>query len=116
MIFDIYKANKDLLADISVKVAALNATGAQGVFLDICSRKCQILPAERPMESAALQAAFTAGYREALADVFDFKERYVNIANPSIRAVAVDFGAADRLLKSGDITAEEYNKMINGEI
>lgn len=80
-----------------------------GALSELSVHRSKSMPSEQPIENAALRAAWRDGYMEALMDLYYFKERYIDA--PPDSKVGLDFGAAEALLKSGEITEEEYAKL-----
>ena len=58
----------------------------------------------------ATQAAWSAGYNEALDDIINFADKYLT-PQTSIADVPMDFGATALALARGDITEEEANDL-----
>lgn len=84
--------------------------GAEAMLLDLASERSKPLPGDKPMEQAALRAAWHDGYVECLRDIFRFAERYI-FTKEEQEAGQMNFGAPDELLKSGDINEEEYEQL-----
>ena len=90
-------------------LSSLYTIGMLSVLLEIAAKRSSATPSDKPIESAALRASWHDGYAEAVYDLFEFQERYSKVQplNPQ----EADFGASLELLKSNEITKDEYERI-----
>lgn len=74
----------------------------------------QIIREGTDVQVMATQAARSAGYSEALADLINFVEKFINVSDNSKIPVRADFGALTASVKKGDLTKEEADAIIRG--
>lgn len=109
MIIEEFIKDENRLSVLQRSISALNSINAFGLFLEIGARRAEASPNDRPMEYAALRAAFHEGYTEALRDIHDFFDRYTKRTQET--AARPDFNAAKELLQRNEISSEEYEQL-----
>ena len=60
------------------------------------------------INKAAISAAMSAGYNACIDDLLNFKERFI-VEKQIVTAKVPDYGAAQAVVESGDITKEEVD-------
>lgn len=99
---------------LAVYNEALSSLHRIGIFDFLKERgQPQIIEMGKDVHVMATQAARSAGYMEAINDLLNFREFYLDTSNPLARAVP-DYGALDLALKRGDIDEEEANAIRTG--
>lgn len=106
---------KKSLSNASFKQQAMSAVNildsirAFQVLMEIGIARGKIQPSTHPTETAALTAAYMAGYNEALSDLYDlgnFAEK--TISKPNSTAVITE------LHRIGEITDDEFKRYQHG--
>jgi hypothetical protein len=110
MILEDFQKNRGFIDEMLNLTARMKQVGGLAYFLDLCSRRAKLPPSHLPMETAAMQAGFTYGYRTALEDIFDFRDD-ITAKIESTKPQLPDYGAARALLDDGTITPDEYTKL-----
>ena len=108
MLIEQFLENKKIQEVLRNALSSLSRINFFGVMLEVAAKRSQPLPSNFPMENAALRASWHNGYTDALADVYNFLDRY---KIEPVEEVKLDFGALDRLLQTNEITQEEYDRL-----
>lgn len=96
--------NQSFLGVYSSGVSHLYASGIVDFLRE--KAKCRFAP-NLELHSTALEGARSAGYQEALEDIFEFADRYLTPTLGAEGTPKMEFGALDALIESGDLTKEE---------
>lgn len=75
----------------------------------------QILGLGKDAQVLATQCAFTCGYNQALNDLEEFREKYLEEQESGAVRAQMDFGATDTLLAEGFISKEEADALRRNE-
>lgn len=69
--------------------------------------------AEGDVQKMASLAAWSAGYSDAVTDLLNFREMYLDPQD--FKPAVMDFGALDSALENGDLLEEEVNAIRNNQ-
>lgn len=83
------------------------------VLMELGARRSEAQPTDKPIENAALRAAWHNGYMEAIFDLANFNTRYVQ--DQTKKMPPADFGALDELVRTKEITEEERDRIRSGK-
>lgn len=105
------KQNANFLAQYLNGMSALNNSG----IFDFLKKKAepQIVGLGKDINVMATQAARSAGYFEALDDLYNFREKYLE-ERPNLNDTKPDYGGSERAIESGDLTEEELHAARTG--
>lgn len=113
MIWKQFSKETSRLTLLDNALSILSSINFFGVMLDLGSERSKPTPTEDIVHTSAQRAAWHDGYVQALEDMYYFRERYVSEGiNIKPRP---NFGAADKLLKEGEITEDEYRELTESE-
>lgn len=115
MIWEIAVKSKAVVSGFREVVSKLHSINGFGILLEVGANRNAPQPTAELQVSAALRAAWHDGYVEALRDLCYFEERYVPSDEKGI-APNPNFGAAKELLKSGEITQDEFDELTSNVI
>ncbi len=75
-----------------------------------------IIDKGKDVQVMANQAAWSAGFNEALDIMMNFKEMFIDEPDDTVKDLRMDFGGLDYAVKRGDITQKEADDLRAGKL
>lgn len=113
MLIENFILDPERQAKLHQAINLLHECGAVGVLLEIGAIRATRQPSSSAVEHAALCGAWREGYVESLGDLIHFFSRHM--PQGQMRRPTADWGAARKLLDTGEITPQEYDELVRSE-